>query len=115
MCFGIAGLRPAQTLRLLWREMCQQTYRTFDIIVCMKQTIRAMFSDHPRLSRALKWDADDATLSGGERALAAVLAALANDFDALDGAEQRAIADTLTAQAEETERDEAAARKLLGL
>lgn len=46
---------------------------------------------------------------------AAIVAALANDFDALDGAEQRAIADVLTAQAEETERDEAAARKLLGL
>ena len=36
-------------------------------------------------------------------------------FACADGAEQRAIADTLTAQAEETERDEAAARKLLGL
>lgn len=81
----------------------------------MKQTIRAMFSDHPRLSRALEWDANDETLSGGERALAAIVAALANDFDAMDAAEQRAIADTLTAQAEETERDEAAARKLLGL
>ncbi|CAM2785303.1 hypothetical protein COPR103792_03820 [Corynebacterium propinquum] len=81
----------------------------------MKQTIRAMFSDHPRLSRALEWDANDATLGGSERALAAILTALANDFDALDAAEQRAIADTLTTQAEETERDETAARKLLGL
>ena len=80
----------------------------------MKQTIHAMFSDNPRLSRAREWDVDDATLGGSERALAAVLTALAADFDALDGAEQRAIADILTTQAEETEAAEAYARKLFG-
>lgn len=81
----------------------------------MEKTISEMISAHPLLSRATTWDADDATLSGGERALAAVVSALVADFDALDGAEQRAIADVLTRQAEDTERAEAEARKILGL
>ena len=37
------------------------------------------------------------------------------DFDALDGAQQRALADVLARQAEDTERAEADARKMLGL
>lgn len=81
----------------------------------MEKTIGKIISEHPTLSRAINWDADDATLSGSERALAAVVSALVADFDALDGEEQRAIADVLTRQAEDTESAEAAARKILGL
>lgn len=81
----------------------------------MEHTISEMISAHPLLSRSTTWDADDATLSGSERALAAVVSALVADFDALDGEQQRAIVDVLTRQAEDTERAEAAARKILGL
>ena len=81
----------------------------------MEKTIGKIISEHPTLSRAINWDADDATLSGSERALAAVVSALVADFDVLDGEHQRAIADVLTRQAEDTERAEAAARKILGL
>lgn len=81
----------------------------------MEKTIGKIISEHPTLSRAINWDADDATLSGSERALAAVVSALVADFDALDGEQQRAIADVLAHQAADTERAEAAARKILGL
>lgn len=81
----------------------------------MEKTISELISAHPSLSRAATWDSTDATLSGSERALAAVVSALVADFDALDGEHQRAIADVLTRQAEDTERAEAEARKLLGL
>ena len=54
-------------------------------------------------------------MSGSERALAAIVSALVADFDALDGAQQRALADVLARQAEDTERAEADARKILGL
>lgn len=81
----------------------------------MEHTINELISAHPSLSRATKWDASDATLSGGQRALAAIVSALVADFDALDGAQQRALADVLTRQAEDTERAEAEARKILGL
>ena len=81
----------------------------------MEHTTRELISDHPLLSRAATWDSSDATLSGSERALAAVVSALVADFDALDGEQQRAIADVLSRQAEDTERAEAEARKLLGL
>ena len=80
----------------------------------MEHTINELISAHPSLSRAAKWDASDATLSGSERALAAIVSALSADFDALDGAQQRALADVLARQAEDTERAEAAARKILG-
>lgn len=81
----------------------------------MEHTISELISAHPSLSRAVTWDSDDATLSGSERALAAVVSALVADFDALDGEHQRAIADVLTRQAEDTEHAEAEARKILGL
>lgn len=81
----------------------------------MEHTISDLISAHPSLSRATKWDANDATLSGSERALAAIVSALSADFDALDGAQQRALADVLARQAEDTERAEADARKILGL
>lgn len=81
----------------------------------MEHTISEMISTHPLLSRAVTWDSDDATLSGSERALAAVVSALVADFDALDGEHQRAIVDVLTRQTEDTERAEAEARKILGL
>lgn len=81
----------------------------------MEKTIGKIISEHPTLSRAATWDSTDATLSGSERALAAVVSALVADFDALDGEYQRAIADVLSRQAEDTERAEAEARKILGL
>ena len=81
----------------------------------MEHTINELISAHPALSRAAKWDANDATLSGSERALAAIVSALSADFDALDGTQQRALADVLARQAEDTERAEADAREMLGL
>lgn len=81
----------------------------------MEHTTDELMSAHPLLSRAVVWDASDATLSGSERALAAVVSALVADFDALDGEQQRAVADVLTRQAEDTERAEAQSREILGL
>lgn len=81
----------------------------------MNQPFRQHLADHPSLARALHWDPADATLAGGERALASIVAALAADFDALDGPEQRALADVIEAQTRETEQAEEAARRLLGL
>ena len=81
----------------------------------MEHTTRELIATDPVLSRAATWDSTDATLSGSERALAAVVSALVADFDALDGEQQRAIADVLTRQAADTERAEAESRKLLGL
>lgn len=81
----------------------------------MEQTMSELIAAHPVLSRAVRWDASDATLSGSERALAAIVAALVADFDALDGEQQRAVADVLVRQAEDTERAEAEAREILGL
>lgn len=81
----------------------------------MEHTMSELISAHPVLSRAVRWDASDATLSGSERALAAIVAALVADFDALDGEQQRAVADVLVRQAEDTERAEAEAREILGL
>ena len=81
----------------------------------MEHTTRELISTDPVLSRAAEWDSSDATLSGSERALAAVVSALVADFDALDGEQQRAIADVLTRQAADTERAEAESREILGL
>lgn len=80
----------------------------------MTQTTSEQIAAHPTLSRATQWSPEDATLSGSERALATVVAALAADFDALDGAEQRALVDILEAQTHATEQAEATARKILG-
>lgn len=61
------------------------------------------FDAVPVLRRALRgWSPDDATLSGSQRALARILDVLAAEFDALDGDEQAAIVDVLTAVANET-------------
>lgn len=80
----------------------------------MNETLSQRLAAHPTLARALRWDPADATLAGGERALASVVAALAADFDVLDGAEQRALVDLLEGQTRETEDAEAAARRILG-
>lgn len=52
-------------------------------------------------------DPDDATLSGGEHAQAIIVAALVEQWDRLDGHQQRGIVDALkasTAVTEEAER-----------
>ena len=112
---GLLGRWPAETVG----EFSGKSGRDFIANVRynggMEHTISDLISAHPSLSRATKWDANDATLSGSERALAAIVSALSADFDALDGAQQRALADVLARQAEDTERAEADARKILGL
>lgn len=73
-------------------------------------TAREEFQGRERLSQALGWDADDGTLSGGERALAATLHSLAKHFDRLDGPDQAQIAAALTAVADDTGAAEAPVR-----
>lgn len=88
-------------------------YRTFDKAEGMTQTTSEQINTHPTLSRAAQWSPEDATLSGNERALANIVAALAADFDALDAAEQRALVDILETQTRATEQAEETARKIL--
>lgn len=45
---------------------------------------------------------DDDTLSSGERALARITAVLTTEWDALDGAQQKALADVLESSASDT-------------
>lgn len=73
-------------------------------------TTREQFEGRERLSRALAWDAEDGTLSGGEHALVVTLHALVKHFDRLDGPEQTQIAAALTNVAEDTTAKEAPIR-----
>lgn len=66
------------------------------------KTTREEFEDRRELRRALGWDPDDGTLSGGERALAAIVRTLDAHFDRLDGREQLTIASALAAVGAET-------------
>ena len=78
----------------------------------MKSLSEKMNAD-PQLKKALQWNADDSTLSGGEAALARIVTSLSTDFDALDGSHQQAIADALVAQAKETQEAESYAHRLI--
>ena len=49
---------------------------------------------------------DDTTLSSGERALARVTAVLADEWDILDGTQQKALADVLESSASATAQAE---------
>lgn len=71
------------------------------------------FETSARLRDAMRWDPHDGTLSGGERALAAVVHTLVDHFDRLDGRDQLAIASALAAVGAETAAAEAPLRALL--
>ena len=112
---GLSGRWPAETVGGFSGKKGHEIITNVRYNGGMEHTINELISAHPALSRATEWDASDATLSGGQRALAAIVSALVADFDALDGAQQRALADVLARQAEDTERAEADAREMLGL
>ena len=54
------------------------------------------------------FDPDDATLSGGERAMARIVAVLREEWEGLDGRQQRALVSALDASARATEEAESA-------
>lgn len=58
------------------------------------------------------FDAEDASLSSGERALARIISTLTDEWDALDGAAQRSLVNALETSTQETEKAEAPARAL---
>lgn len=63
----------------------------------------------PQLAQAMQWDPTDATLAGGEQALAAMVDILLHQADRLDAAELTALAEVLTAYAQEVQSQEEAA------
>ncbi|MFD6815206.1 hypothetical protein [Enteractinococcus coprophilus] len=67
----------------------------------------------PKLAQAAQWDKTDATLAGGERALAAIVDTLLEEAHRLDAAELTALAETLTAYAQEVQAAEEAGWKIL--
>ncbi|MFL0580660.1 hypothetical protein [Dietzia sp. 179-F 9C3 NHS] len=77
------------------------------------EATRQTFEADPTFRRALSWNPDDGTLSGGERALAAVVHVLEEHFDRLDGPMQLDLAAALSAVADSTAAAEADARRIL--
>lgn len=59
------------------------------------------------------YDPDDATLSSGEHAQAIIIAALVEQWDRLDGGQQRSIVDALDASTAATEEAESWVRDRL--
>jgi hypothetical protein len=67
----------------------------------------------PKLAQAAQWDRNDGTLAGGEKALAAIVDTLLEEAHRLDAAELTALAETLTAYAQEVQAQEDAGWKIL--
>lgn len=67
----------------------------------------------PNLAQAVHWDSTDATLAGGEQALAAIIETLLHQADRLDAAELTALAEALTACAQDVQAQEDAAWKII--
>jgi len=61
---------------------------------------------NPRLAQAAQWDRNDGILAGGEKALAAIVSTLLEEAHRLDAAELTALAETLTAYAQEVQAAE---------
>lgn len=68
---------------------------------------------NPRLAQATQWDRNDGTLAGGEKALAAIVSTLLEEAHRLDAAELTALAETLTAYAQEVQAAEDAGWEIL--
>lgn len=65
----------------------------------MVQGIEKLLSE----ASVARFDPEDATLSSGERAQAKIVTVLLEEWDALDGAQQRAIVDVLEKSARASE------------
>jgi hypothetical protein len=75
--------------------------------------IEKHFISNPRLAQATQWDRNDGTLAGGEKALAAIVSTLLEEAHRLDAAELTALAETLTAYAQEVQAAEDAGWAML--
>lgn len=60
----------------------------------------------PKLAQAAQWDKSDATLAGGEKALAVIVDTLLTEAHRLDAAEVTALAETLTTYAQDMQAAE---------
>lgn len=67
----------------------------------------------PKLAPAMQWATDDGTLAGGERALAVIVDALVQQAHRLDAVELTALANVMTAYAQEVQTSEDAGRKII--
>lgn len=67
----------------------------------------------PQLAQAMRWNVDDSSLSGSERSLAVIVAALLEHADRLDAAELRTLAETLHAYTQDVQQRENAAWKII--
>lgn len=67
----------------------------------------------PQLAQAVHWDPTDATLAGGEQALAAIIDTVLHQADRLDAAELTALAEVMTAYAKDVQAQEDAAWKII--
>ena len=72
----------------------------------MIQSIEKLLSE----ARVARFDPEDGTLSSGERAQAKIVTVLLEEWDALDGKQQRTIVDVLEKSTQATEDAEAYAR-----
>ena len=75
--------------------------------------IEKHFISNPRLVQATQRDRNDGTLAGGEKALAAIVSTLLEEAHRLDAAELTALAETLTAYAQEVQAAEDAGWEIL--
>ncbi|WP_257181311.1 hypothetical protein [Corynebacterium cystitidis] len=75
-------------------------------------TIAALIALNDNLAPAVNWSTSDATLSGGEHALTAIIDVLVEHFDSLDARQQRALVDVLDTQTKASEASAAYLRDL---
>lgn len=68
---------------------------------------------NPQLAQAVRWNVDDASLSGSERSLAVIVNALLEHADRLDAAELYTLSETLHAYAQDVQQRENAAWKII--
>lgn len=76
-------------------------------------SIEKHLKSNPSLAQAAQRDANDATLAGGEQALAAIVETLLQQADRLDAADLTALTDALTAYAQEVQAQEDAAWNII--
>lgn len=76
-------------------------------------SIEEHLMSEPKLAQAAQWDRNDGTLAGGEKALAAIVSTLLEEAHRLDAAELTALAETLTAYAQEVQAAEDAGWEIL--
>lgn len=68
---------------------------------------------HPQLAQAMRWNVEDASLSGSERSLALIVNALLEHADRLDAAELHTLSEALDAYTQDVQQSENAAWRII--